>query len=402
MLHYKNKKLHLDDCAISCIAETYGSPIYAYSSDAIRANASYFTKAFPSATICYACKANNNSYLLKIIKECGLGVDVVSRGELQKAHTIAEVPTDKIVFSGIGKTPEELRYAIELGILQINAESIEELIMINNISREMDKCPNIGIRINPHISAGAHYKISTAQKNSKFGVHPMSVQSILDMDLSNIKIRGLSFHIGSNISNITPFLDLFRIIMEIYQKHQFSTLDIGGGIGDMDDRDFAIYAQHSNTLAQRLGVHLILEPGRRIMQDAGILITKVIYTHKPLDIEFLVIDAGMNDMMRTAMYGAEHRLMPETISQKQMNNQKYRVVGPVCESSDYFGDIELLTAAQHGDIIVIRDVGAYGASMSSTYNMRPLIPEILVQNAQCKLIRKRQSYEQIWENELII
>lgn len=409
--HYAKQQLHIEDLPLADIAHRVGTPVYCYSHGQIEANYKAFEtalgKALPSTpfTICYACKAGSNIAILRILQKLGAGADIVSGGELARAEK-AEIAPQKIVFSGVGKMDTEIEQALKKNILQLNAESMPELENLSTIAGKLGVKARVALRVNPGIEAATHSKISTGKIENKFGIDILDVPEIYGRaaKLPNIEMTGLSLHIGSQIMDLEPFRRAFSKLAALTgvlrsMGHDIKTLDLGGGIGIPYKEETPVsldaYAQLiADTLAP-LGCHIILEPGRLIVGNAGILLSKVLYVKESPVKKFLIIDAAMNDLLRPSMYDAYHPVLPLVAPAKFMKEKIYDVVGPVCESSDTFLRDESLPPLKSGDLIAIMNSGAYGASMSSTYNTRPLVPEILVRGADFAVIRVPQTVSQL-------
>ena len=398
---YKNGKLVAEDVTISAIAEAVGTPFYCYSATTIENQFSALKNALAGlpATICYAVKANSNIAVIKLLADMGAGADVVSSGELTRALK-AGVPAKKIVFSGVGKTADELTHALKENILQINIESEPELIALNKIAGVMNKKAQVALRINPDIDAETHNKISTGRSEDKFGIEWIQLNDVIRRakKLKNIEIIGLAMHIGSQLTKLDPFKQAFirleRIVKELRTNgHNIARLDLGGGLGISYDGlptpTPAEYGKLVKTVFKDLNCDLLFEPGRFIVGDSGILVTQVIYVKTGTTRRFVILDAAMNDLMRPCLYDAQHSIMSLVETKEDSNLERVDVVGPVCETGDTFAtDIELPEIVA-GDFLAIRSAGAYGAVMSSTYNSRSLIPEIMVKDNAFSIVRQR-------------
>ena len=399
---FKSNILHVEKVSIKNLIKKFGTPFYCYSANTIIKKFNEFKKHFgnSNAIICYAVKANPNIAILKILSKLGCGAEVVSIGELLRTLK-AGIPNNKIVFSGVGKTYEELEYAIKKNILQINFESFEELELILKISKKLKKKVNLGLRINPNVNAKTHSKITTGTKNDKFGLDIKTAEKIYKNYNNNpsVKTMGLSIHIGSQITNITPFVKAFSKIKKLIKKMKknkiiINNLDLGGGIGIRYNKErtisIASYAKKVLSISKQLKCNIILEPGRILVAESGILVSKILYIKKNTKNNFAIIDAGMNDLMRPALYNSEHSI--ETIIQKRKGSKKnYTVVGPICETTDTFIKKHSINKLKMNDLIFFKNVGAYGASMSSTYNSRPIIPEIMVYKKHFGIVRNKEN-----------
>ena len=399
-MKYINKKLNIERVSVEYISKRYGTPSYCYSFTQLKENILRFKKNFKSLSplICFSIKSNSNIYLIKEIKKFGLGADVVSMGELMLALK-AGIEPKKIVFSGVGKTTKEIEYAIEKKILLINAESQAEIEEIDRIAKLKKKKISIGIRHNPNTDPKTLSQISTGKKENKFGVNEKTFLKLVSFckKSNNIDLKCLSVHIGSQILDYKPYERMLKVINKILNKidHKFNFVDLGGGMGisyNKSDKKLN-YNRYNHILKKFLRnnkVKIIFEPGRSIIGNTGILISKVIYVKKGERKNFAIIDAAMNDFMRPALYGANHTIYP---SIKKNNLKKtYEFVGPICESTDKFSTIKNFQKLREKDNIIICDVGAYGMSLSSNYNVRPKAIELLIRGSKVKIIKRRQKY----------
>ena len=403
-MKYINKKLTIDKVKVKDIAKKYGTPTYCYSYDRLKKNIKNFQKNFKSFSplICFAVKSNTNVNLIKEIKKLGLGADVVSKGELMMALR-AGVNTKKIVFSGVGKTSEEISFAIEKKILLINAESESEIREIDRIAKIKKRKVKIGIRLNPNTDAKTLSQISTGKKENKFGVNEKTFLKLINFckNSKNIDLKCLSVHIGSQILDYKPYEKMLRVIDRIMHKinHKFEFIDLGGGMGisyTYNDKKLN-YSKYNEIIKKFLKKHkskIIFEPGRSIIGDTGTLISKIIYIKKNDLKHFIILDTAMNDLMRPALYGAHHKILPSTKSVRK-SNKTYEFVGPICESTDKFNTLKNFQELKEKDLIAICDVGAYGMSLSSNYNVRLKPPEILIKGSKIKVIRKKQKYKDL-------
>ena len=403
-MKYINNKLKIEKVKVQDIAKKYGTPTYCYSYDRLKKNINNFQKNFRSFSplICFAVKSNTNVNLIREIKKFGLGADVVSMGELMMALK-AGVSPKKIVFSGVGKTSEEISFAVEKKILLINAESISEIREIDRIAKIKKRKVKIGIRLNPNTDAKTLSQISTGKKENKFGVNEKTFLKLVNFCKSskNIDLKCLSVHIGSQILNYKPYEKMLKVVDKIIHKinHKFEFVDLGGGMGiSYTYKDKKLnYKKYSEIIKKFLKKHkskIIFEPGRSIIGDTGTLISKIIYIKKNDSKNFIILDAAMNDLMRPALYGAHHQILPSTKS-KRKSNKTYEFVGPICESTDKFNTLKNFQELKEKDLITICDVGAYGMSLSSNYNVRLKPPEILIKGSKIKVIRKKQKYKDL-------
>lgn len=402
---YRNGTLHAEDVSLIQIAEDFGTPTYVYSASALADQYRRFAEAFAGqdATICFAVKANANQAVLTLLAGMGAGADVLSEGELRRA-VAAGIPGSRIVFSGVGKSRHEIALALETGVGQINVESTAELAAISEIAKAMGKRAPIALRVNPDVDARTHAKITTGRKDNKFGIDLSQAEDVYAeaARLPGIDVVGIAVHIGSQLTTLKPFADAFALVAELAESLRrkgiaIRRLDLGGGLGvtyrdetPPDPKDYA--AMVAGTVGH-LGVSLVLEPGRLIAANAGILLTRVLYLKPGEARNFVIVDAGMNDLMRPALYDSWHRIDPVRDPGREAPTMLADVVGPVCETSDIFAHQRSLPMLEEGDLLAIRSAGAYGAVMASTYNSRPLVAETMVRGAQCAVIRPRQEID---------
>ena len=403
-MKYINKKLAIENVKIQNIAYKFGTPVYCYSFSQLKQNIINFKRSFKSFSpiICFSIKSNSNVNLLKEIGKLGLGADVVSKGELMLAIK-AGIKPKKIVFSGVGKTSSEIRYAIDRKILLINAESISEIKEIDRIARSKNRKVEIGIRLNPNTDANTLSQISTGKKDDKFGVNKRSFIKIIEYckNSKNLKLECLSVHIGSQILDNRPYEKMLRVIENIIKKvkFKFKYIDLGGGMGIPYNKNSKKlnYTKYNHIIKKFLKKNkskIIFEPGRSIIGNTGTLISKIIYIKNSEKKCFIILDAGMNDLMRPALYGANHRILP-SIKKSKISKKTYEFVGPICESTDKFSTLTKFQELKEKDIIAICDTGAYGMSLSSNYNIRPKPIELLIKRSKIKVIRKRQKYKDL-------
>ncbi len=403
-MKYKNKKLLIEKVTIESIAKKYNTPAYCYSFRKLKENIRNFKNNFKtlSPLICFSVKSNTNVNLIKEISKFGLGADVVSIGELMIAIK-AGIKPKKIVFSGVGKTSSEISYAIDKNILLINAESRSEIKEIDRIAKLKKKRVHIGIRLNPNTDARTLSQISTGKKENKFGVNEKTFYELVNYCKSskNIILKCLSVHIGSQILNHKPYEKMLKILTKIINKtkYKFEFIDLGGGMGisyNRNDKKLN-YKKYNIAIKKFLKNNkskIIFEPGRSIIGNTGILISKIIYIKKSEGKNFLIIDAAMNDLIRPALYGANHKMMP-SIKSIVKSKKTYEVVGPICESTDKFTTLKNFQKLQENEVVAICDVGAYGMSLSSNYNLRPKPIELLIKGSMAKVIRKRQKHKDL-------
>ena len=406
-IRLRKNNLCVENISVIKLAKRYKTPFYCYSLAQLKNNYHTFSNAFKTVKpiICFSVKSNSNLSLLKELKKIGSGADVVSVGELLKA-TKAGISPKKIVFSGIGKTEEEIRVAIKKGVLLINVESESEVNLINRLSKKISRKISIGLRLNPNVTGKTHQKISTGGKDEKFGLayNDFIKLSKKIKKMKNLNLQGISVHIGSQITSINPFKKVLSIINKIMNKIEinFKFIDLGGGMGisySKKEKQINLdqYAKLVNKFIKNKDSKIIFEPGRFIMGNAAILITKIIYIKKSSNKYFVILDAGMNNLMRPALYDAHHQIIPVKKANKLFRG-KLEFVGPVCESSDKFSTQKIFSQIKEGDYLGLADVGAYGMSLSSNYNTRPTIAEIMVSGSKHKIIRKRQSLENLVNN----
>ena len=403
-LKYFGEKLFIENTSVLNIVKKNKTPFYLYSGKQIEENYINFTKIFKSVNplICFAAKANTNLTIMRMLGELGSGADVVSGGELLKALK-AGIKPNKIVFSGVGKTEEELKLAIKNKILLINVESESEAILINKIGKKVNKIISIGFRLNPNVDAKTHKKISTGKAENKFGVSIKNFSSFYKSikKFKYLKIDAVSVHIGSQILSDTPYkktLDvLLKVIGDLNIKLKY--VDLGGGFGiKYNKKDKLVnlnnYAKLVHDFKKKLNCRIIFEPGRSLVGNTGILVSKIQYIKKGLNKNFIIIDAGMNDFMRPALYDAHHDIVP-IIKTRKNNQEPVDFVGPICESSCKFVQNKKYQKIKEGDFVAITNVGAYGSSLSSNYNTKPLIAEILAKKNKFKIIRKKQDLSKL-------
>jgi len=396
---YRKNKLTIDHLDISKIARKYKTPVYCYSLRKIKENIQNIKTHFKNINplICYAVKANPNLGILREIKKNNLGADVVSIGELMKALK-AGISPKKIVFSGVGKTFEEIEYAINKNILLINAESKSEILQIEKIAKKKKKIVDVGIRLNPNTDAKTLSQISTGKKENKFGVNQKIFLQLVNIvkKSQSLNLKCLSVHIGSQILSYKPYQKMLNVVNKIIKlsNYNFEYIDLGGGMGidynhDQSKLDFYKYSKEIEKFLKNNHCKIIFEPGRSIVGDSAILITKVIYIKEGFKKDFVILDAAMNDLMRPALYGAKHKIIPlSKINRK--SKKSYEFVGPICESTDTFSIVKNYQKLNEGDFLAICDVGAYGMSLASNYNVRPKPMEILIKNSKIQILNKRQ------------
>jgi len=407
--HYINGILHAENVAIPDIAKAVGSPFYCYSTATLERHYNVFSKAFDGLQnkICFAVKSNSNQAILKTLANMGSGADVVSAGELRRALK-AGIPAEKIMFSGVGKTADEIREALEVGIFCLNVESIPELHMISDCAKALGKQAHISLRINPDVEAGGHEKISVGKKTDKFGIawDQATEAYALAASLPNIKITGIDMHIGSQIENLEPFDQSFSKLGGLIetlraQGHEIDHVDVGGGLGIPYKNDNnpppepAAYAKVVRKHVEELGCEIVFEPGRMIVGNAGILVGEVIYIKETEDKNFVIGNIAMNDLIRPTLYDAWHEILPVDESLRELPPIRGDLVGPICESGDYMAKDRNLPHLTSGDLFALSSAGAYGAVQSGTYNTRALIPEVLVKEEEFSVVRPRMDVDDI-------
>ena len=403
--HYRDGRLFAEDVDLTALAAEIGTPFYCYSSATLERHYRVFADAFPKDTlIAFSVKANGNLAVLKTLGQLGAGADVVSGGELKKALK-AGIPANKIVFSGVGKTRAEMKLGLEAGIHQFNVESEPELLALNGMAASLGKRAAITIRVNPDVDAKTHAKITTGTSENKFGIPWSRARAAykLAASLPALQIVGVDVHIGSQITELSPFEAAFARVADLVRSlrddgHTISRIDLGGGLGvpyaptDPAPPAPELYGAAVSKAVAGLGCELILEPGRLIAANAGVLVSRVTYVKEGEARKFLILDAGMNDLIRPAMYDAHH----EIVSVREgTGGSLYDVVGPVCESSDLFGRDRRLPEMKDGDLVAILTAGAYGAVMASAYNARPPAAEVLVRGKEWAVVRPRMSDDEL-------
>ncbi|OIO79591.1 MAG: diaminopimelate decarboxylase [Candidatus Omnitrophica bacterium CG_4_8_14_3_um_filter_43_15] len=406
---FKNKKLYCENIDVEYLARRFGTPLYVYSYSTLINHYLKLKDAFKSINplICYSVKANSNMAIIESLINKGAGLDVVSGGELFRALK-AGCPANRIVYASVGKTDNEIKEALNAGILFFNVESLPELENINRIARKLDKAARVAIRINPDVEAKTHKFITTGKITNKFGIDLNSAYNILLMrsKFSNIDISGLHIHIGSQITNGEPFVAaITKIIKFIGQLKKkgigLEYLNIGGGLGIVYDKETPQtamkFAKKALPLLKATGLKIIMEPGRFIVGNAGIMVTKVLYVKPTPKKKFIIVDAGMNDLIRPALYGAYHQILP--LSLVSGRREKVDVVGPICESGDFFAKDRIMPKVSEGDYIAVMSAGAYGFTMASNYNSRRRACEILVSGTDVSVIRDRETYGDLIRNE---
>ena len=407
MINYRGNKLSVENKYVLKIAKNNQTPFYLYSAKAIKDNFEQFCRVFKKINplICFSVKSNSNPKILRILKGLGAGADVVSGGELLKVLN-AGISPKKIVFSGVGKSTDELKMAIKKKILLINTESYSEIALINKLSKSSKRKTSIGLRLNPDIDAKTLGKISTGRAEDKFGLSRKKFIEVCKnlKEFKHIELNSLSVHIGSQILSDIPFKKTLKVIEEIIRKTKthFKFIDLGGGFGiSYSSKEKRIklnnYSNLVNNFKKKYNCNIIFEPGRAIIGNTGILVSKIQYIKNSISKSFVIIDAGMNDFMRPALYGAYHSIVP-LIKSKGQSMKNLEFVGPICETSCKFSSYKKYYRLKEEDYVAILDVGAYGSVLSSNYNTKPLPAEILIDNNHVKIIRKRQTLSEIIKN----
>ena len=412
---YRNGELYAEDVPLSCIAQQVGTPVYVYSAATLTRHFGLFRQAldWTDHLVCFAVKSNSNLAVLKLMGDLGAGMDVVSGGEYARAKA-AGVPGERIVFSGVGKTIPEMRMAIEGGIRQFNIESEPEMRALSALCVSMGATVPVAIRVNPDVDAKTHEKIATGKSDNKFGVPISRAMAVYAeaASLPGLRVVGVDVHIGSQLTDLAPFRAAYLKVAELTRAlraegHDITRLDLGGGLGIPYRRDNSApplpieYGQVIRETVGDLGCQIEIEPGRNIVGNAGVLLSRVIYVKNGEDRDFLIVDAAMNDLLRPAMYGAHHDIVPLVEPAVGAPVRPYDVVGPVCESGDTFQKGADLPELAAGGLVAFRSAGAYGAVMASEYNSRPLVPEVLVQGDHFAVIRARPTFEEMLARDSI-
>ncbi len=412
---YRNGALHAEDVALSDIAATVGTPFYCYSAATLTRHYQLFTEALSPLPhlVCFAIKSLSNIAVLKVLGDLGAGMDVVSIGEYHRARA-AGVPGNRIVFSGVGKTRDEMRTALQGGIRQFNVESEPELRALSDVATALGLTAPIALRVNPDVDARTHAKIATGKKENKFGVPITRAPEIYAeaARLPGIQVVGIDVHIGSQLTELAPFEEAFRKVADLTQTlraqgHTITRLDLGGGLGIPYTRanDAPPLPQDYGAMIKRtlghLGCEIEIEPGRLISGNSGVLVSRVIYTKEGEGRDFLILDAAMNDLVRPSMYDAHHDIVPLNEPAPATPTHPFDVVGPVCETGDTFARARDLPPMAEGDLVAFRSAGAYGAVMASEYNTRPLVPEVLVSGDHFAVIRARPTFDEILKRDSI-
>ena len=413
--NYRNGQLYAEDVSVGDIASSVGTPFYVYSTATLVRHFQLFDDALDGMDhfICYAMKAASNQAILKTLGNLGAGMDVVSGGEYRRAIA-AGIPPEKVVFSGVGKTLEEITLVLQNGIRQFNVESESELDHISSVASSMNKMAPIAIRINPDVDAQTHEKIATGKAENKFGIPISKAREIYARasQMPGIRIIGIDLHIGSQLTDLEPFEKAYQKVADLTQVlrsdgHTIKRLDLGGGLGIPYEKDKSApplpeeYGKMVKKVLGHLDCEIEIEPGRLIVGNAGILVSSVLCVKNGDNRNFLILDAAMNDLIRPAMYDAYHDIIPVKKRDPKLAETTYDVVGPVCETGDTFAKKRKMCELIENDLVAFRSAGAYGAVMSSEYNTRPLIPEVMVNKDEFAIIRNRPSYEEIIDRDII-
>jgi diaminopimelate decarboxylase len=406
---YQDRELYCEEVPVEKIAEEVGTPFYLYSASTIERHFKVFTEAFSQRDhiVCYSVKANSNMAVLKLLADMGAGADIVSGGELFRALR-AGIPADKIVFSGVGKRIDEIRSALDAEILMFNVESRDELLAINEAGRQMGKRAPVALRVNPDVDPKTHPYISTGMKKNKFGIPITEALSIYReaADLEWIEVLGMDCHIGSQLTTSEPFAEAVTRLMALVRKLETGGMsiryfDVGGGLGIVyDDESPPLPDNYAKAIIDAMGTGertLILEPGRVIVGNAGILVTKTLYNKKGATKNFIIVDAGMNDLIRPSLYDAYQDVVP--VVKNDREEMVADVVGPICESSDFLARDHKLQAMAPGELLAVMSAGAYGFPMASQYNSRPRAAEVMVKGDRFEVVRERETYEDLVKGE---
>ncbi len=412
---YRDGMLHAEDVPVAEIAAAVGTPFYVYSTATLTRHFRLFDEGLGDMPhlVCYAMKANSNQAILRTLAKLGAGMDVVSGGEYRRARA-AGVPGERIVFSGVGKTREEMRLALEGGIRQFNVESEPEMAALSDVAQSMGMVAPVTVRVNPDVDAKTHEKIATGKKENKFGIPISRAKEVYAhaAALPGVRVVGIDVHIGSQLTDLAPFREAYGLVADLVrvlraEGHQIDRLDLGGGLGIPYERSNAApplpteYCDVIRETVGDLGCEIEIEPGRLIAGNAGLLVSRVIFVKSGEGRDFLILDAAMNDLIRPAMYGAWHDIVPVVEPAAGAETHPFDVVGPVCESGDTFAKARALPPVSAGDLVAFRSAGAYGAVMASEYNTRPLIPEVLVHGDQFAVIRARPTFDEIINRDTI-
>ncbi|MEZ5773521.1 MAG: diaminopimelate decarboxylase [Hyphomicrobiaceae bacterium] len=405
---YRNGVLHAEDCDLARMAETVGTPFYCYSTETLERHYRVFRESFGDldALVCYAIKANSNQSVIGTLARLGAGMDVVSEGEIRRALAAGVAP-EKIIFAGVGKTRAEMAFALRSGVIHFNVESEPEVVALSEVAASLGAVARIAFRVNPDVDPKTHAKISTGKAETKFGIPFEDAPRLYQKarKLPAIEVAGIHMHIGSQVTKLAPFKRAFRLMREMVGTlraagHRIDHVDLGGGLGVpyRGGNDVPPHPDEYARIVRRsvgdLGVKVMLEPGRMIVGNAGILVARVIYIKKGAERSFAIVDAAMNDLIRPTLYEAHHEIWP-VIEKRRGGEAVYDVVGPVCETGDYLAKARSMPKLKADDLIAVMTAGAYGAVQSGTYNSRPLVPEVIVKGGDMAVVRPRQTYDEL-------
>jgi diaminopimelate decarboxylase len=404
---YRNGRLHAEGVDLAHIAETVGTPVYVYAGSGIERRYREYADALAGADamVCYAMKANDNQAILSLLRKLGAGADTVSEGEIRRALAAGFDPK-KIVYSGVGKSADEMAFALSVGIGEFNVESDHEVELLADVARQMGKRAKIAVRVNPDVDPKTHAKITTGKKGNKFGVDLDQAVGVFKRAAAHASLEpvGVASHIGSQITNLDPYRSAFARMVDLVKTLRaegiaISVLDVGGGLGvgysGEAPPSVADYVKIARDAAASVGCRLVLEPGRRVVAESGVLLTRVLFVKEGSAKTFVIVDGAMNDLIRPTLYEAYHPIVPVKEPKPGVGTRLVDVVGPICESGDFFAKERDLSPVGAGDILAITHAGAYGAVMASSYNARRLAPEVLVRNQQFAVVRPRPSYEDL-------
>ena len=407
----RNGRLHAEEVALDELARDLGTPFYCYSTQALEEAYDAFERALSGlpATICYALKANANLAVVRTLARRGAGADVVSEGELRRALAAGVVP-EKIVFAGVGKTPAEMALGLEAGILQFNVESLPEMEALSGIARDKGLRAPVALRLNPNVDARTHDGISTGKAENKFGIDLGHARAAIEraVELPGLSLEGLAVHIGSQMTDLAPYRPAFERVVRLYRELEdagvaLGRLDFGGGLGiryrDETPPDLGAYAEMVRAVTQGLDAELVFEPGRLLVGNAGVLVTRVLYVKEGAARRFVVVDAAMNDLLRPSLYDAWHEIVPVAAPAPGAAVQPVDIVGPICETTDTFARQRPLPPVEAGALLAIRSAGGYGAVMASTYNCRLPAPEVMVRGADYAVVRARPGHAELIAQE---
>jgi diaminopimelate decarboxylase len=403
--NYRGRELYCEEVPVERIADDVGTPLYLYSASTIERHIRVFSEAFSETNhiVCYSVKANGNLAVLRLMAQMGTGADIVSGGELFRALK-AGISPERIVFSGVGKRTDEIRYALEAGILMFNVESADELNTLNKTAEEMSRTAPVALRVNPDVDPKTHPYISTGLKKNKFGIPVTEALSLYRKaaEMDGIEVVGVDFHIGSQLTTSEPFGEAVRRLMDLVKKLEADNIpiryiDVGGGLGIVYDKESPpLPSNYAQTILEALGTRdkiLILEPGRVIVGNAGILVTRVLYKKKGPTKNFIIVDAAMNDLIRPSLYEAYQEIVP--VWKNDRAEEIADVVGPICESTDFLARDQKLPVPENGELLAVMSAGAYGFPMSSQYNARPRAAEVMVRGDHYQVVRERETYENL-------